>query len=104
MQSPRLLIIDSGGYENTRKPFWEPVRRKRRWTVSMAGVRLRTCHRRYLDWEAVPAVVNWDSREPYDATDPTARRISSVLANTSVRFSYSSRPKGRTITTLIRCR
>jgi len=62
---PRLLIIDSGGYENKGSPSGSPF-------GGSAGGPFPWEESDYvrvidsLDREAVPAVVNWDSREPYD--------------------------------------
>ena len=61
---PRLLVIDSGGYEKQRSPSGNPF-------AGSAGGPLRWEESDYvrvidsLDREAAPAVVNWDSKEPY---------------------------------------
>ena len=61
---PRLLVIDSGGYEKqgiaSGSPFAESAGGPFPWEES-DYVRVIDS----LDREAAPAVVNWDSREPY---------------------------------------
>ena len=61
---PRLLVIDSGGYEKlgipSGSPFAEGAGEPLPWDES-DYVRVVDS----LDWEAAPAVVNWDSRESY---------------------------------------
>ena len=62
--TPRLLIIDSGGYEKQGGPSGSAF-------AGSAGGPLPWEESDYvrvidsLDREAAPAVVNWDSREPY---------------------------------------
>ena len=63
--TPSLLVIDSGGYENKGSPpgsqFGESSGGPFPWDES-DYVRVIDA----LDREAAPAVVNWDSREPYE--------------------------------------
>ena len=61
---PRLLVIDSGGYENkgnpSGSPFGESAVGPFPWEESDYVRVIDT-----LDREAGPAVVNWDNRKPY---------------------------------------
>ena len=69
---PRLLIIDSGGYEKRGSPPGSPF-------VEGADEPLRWEEPDYarvidsLDRDAAPAVVNWDSRQPYTEQIQRAR-------------------------------
>ncbi len=82
---PRLLVIDSGGYEKQGSPsgssFAGGLSGPIQWEESDYEHVIDS-----LDREAAPAVVNWDSREPYAAQIQRARiffdnreRLGSVL-------------------------